>query len=212
MADPDITATSEGTLTVYFDYGCPFSFLGYVLVDRYRDDHDVPDVNWEPFDLDGHARGEDGTVDESVGAEKDYDYLARVERGVEKRRERYDVTMIDVEEARGVDSWPAMQGAIHVEAAAPEAFEAYHGAVFEALWRDGRDIGDLDVLGEIAADAGVDPELLREKVRENEYYGQLQSIFTKAEIGGIAGVPAFVYGNEAHRGAVSPAELEELLD
>jgi len=212
MADPSITATSEGALTVYFDYGCPFSFLGYVLVERYRAEHDAPDVNWEPFDLEGYARDEDGTVDESVGAEKDYDYLGRVERGVEKRRERHDVEMIDVDEARGIDSWPAMQGAIHAEAAAPDLFEDYHGAVFEALWRDGRDIGDLDVLCELAEGVGINPDPLREKVAANEYYGRLQSVFTKAELGGIAGVPAFVYGEEGHRGAISPAELEELLN
>ncbi|MDR5672826.1 DsbA family protein [Halalkaliarchaeum sp. AArc-GB] len=203
------------TITVYSDYICPFCYLGRRSLDAYRERREGDlGVDWRPFDLRSHKRGPDGEIDDSIDDGKDDAYYAEVQRNVEKLREQYGAEeMLDLEELPdGVDSLPAQAASLYVKTEHPDRWLAFDEAVFEALWVDGRDVGDVEVLADLAFEVGLDPDEIRGCVADEEYRDRLRGAFEAAQRDGVTGVPTFVYDDHAARGAVPPEQLERLVD
>jgi predicted DsbA family dithiol-disulfide isomerase len=203
------------TVTVYSDYVCPFCYLGKAPLEQYLADADEPpDVEWHQFDLRGYKRGRDGEIRDDVDDGKDETYFDRVRENVRRLREQYDVEMLDVDD-RPVDvgSWDAQKLALHVQREFDEeTFAALHERLFVALWQEGRDIGAVDVLVDVAADAGIDAEAVRDAVDDDDLDRALRDRFEAATQAGITGIPTFRSGEHAARGAVPPEQLERLVE
>ena len=211
MSHDAATRQSE-TLTMYADYVCPFCYLGEASLERYRSERDEPlDVEWHPFDLRAGKRGPDGEIDTDADDGKDEDYYAQARENVERLQAEYDVEM-SLTLATDVDSKPAQQAALFVRERYPEQFEEFHETVFDALWQDERDIGDTDVLADLADDMGIPSDELREAVEDPERESALETMFTEAQQVGVTGVPTFAYDGHAARGAVPPEHLRRLVE
>lgn len=209
----DAEPTGETTLAVYSDYVCPFCYLGKAAMEAYIESTaNPPGVEWRPFDLRGFKRAPDGSIDHDVDDGKDEDYFAQVRENVERLAETYDVEMT-LDFTRDVDSWNAQQVALHVrETHGEETFEAFHEAVFAALWQDGRDIGDPSVLADVAVDVGIEADEVREAVEDEDVEARLKDRFAEARKEGIRSIPTFVYGEHAASGAIPPAQFERLIE
>jgi len=207
----DPTESGDDPLVVFSDYVCPFCYLGKASLESYREEAtDPPEVEWRPFDLRGHKRGPDGEIDHSVEDGKDDEYFERARRNVERLAEEYDVEM-DLDLAREVDSWNAQVAALYVRREHPDRFPAFHDGLFSALWRDGRDLGDPDVLADVAASVDVPPDEVREAVGDEDLAADLRAAFERAQRTGVTAVPTFVYDEYAARGAVPPEHLARLV-
>jgi len=68
------------------------------------------------------------------------------------------------------------------------------------------------VLADLADDAGLDPEEIREAIASEAWADRLDAAFDEAREVGITGVPTFVYDEYAARGAVSPEQFERLVE
>lgn len=202
----------EETLTVYADYVCPFCYLGYASLEQYLESSEEPPaVEWHPFDLRGQKRGPDGEIDDSVDDGKDDEYFEQARQNVRRLADQYDVEM-NLDLARDIDSWNAQKVALTIQESEDGAtFADYHEAVFDALWLDGRDVGDPDVLEAVAEEAGVPGEIVREALADDDLDDELEGRFVAAQRTGVTGVPTFVYGQHAARGAVPPAQLRRLV-
>lgn len=203
----------EDELVVYSDYVCPFCYLGKRSLERYLESaEDPPRVRWKPFDLRLHKRREDGTIDHDVQDGKDEAYYQRAKANVQRLAQDYDVEMtLDLPE--GVDSRPAHLVALHLEDhAQPEAQAAFHDAVFRALWVQGRDIGDVDVLEAILREVDLDPTLAASALDDEALADELDARFRQAHRAGVTGVPTFAKGQLAIPGAVPPEHIEKLVE
>ncbi len=205
-------ATAADEITVYSDYVCPFCYLGRRSLERYEAERDDPlRIDWHPFDLRARKRGPDGELDHDVDDGKDEAYYERARENVRRLAERYDVEMT-LETATDVDSLPAQLASFHVGESHPDRWRAFDEAVFEALWVDGRDIGDVDVLADLVADAGLDPDVVGEALADDELRERLFDRFRDARRRGVTGVPTFAYEGRAARGAVPPDRLRRLVE
>ncbi|WP_058364862.1 DsbA family oxidoreductase [Haloparvum sedimenti] len=203
---------SETTLEVYSDYVCPFCYLGRIAFDRYQEEREEPlELEWHPFDLRGRKRGPDGEVDVTAADGKDDEYYEQARQNVRKLQERYDAEMAQ-ELRKDVDSWNTQQASLYVRETHPESWRAFDEALLDALWKDGRDIGDPDVIADVAADAGLDPEEIREAVADEEWHDRLAAAFEESKRAGVTGVPTWVYDGYAASGAVPPEHLERLVE
>jgi predicted DsbA family dithiol-disulfide isomerase len=206
VSDPD------DTLSVYSDYVCPFCYIGRASLREYLAESDAPPaVEWRFFDLRGYKRGPDGELRDDVDDGKDDDYFAEVRENVARLSERYGLDM-DLSEARGVDSWDAQQAALYVRQSHPEQFRAFHDATFDALWEDGRDIEDPDVIAEIADGVEVPADEVRAALDDETLSAELEDRFEAARDAGVTGIPTFVYDDYAARGAVPPEQLRRLVE
>jgi predicted DsbA family dithiol-disulfide isomerase len=208
------TPAEDDPLVVYSDFVCPFCYLGKTALEQYREDAaDPPAVEWRPFDLRSHKRGPDGAIDWDAPDGKDEDYFAEVRENVDRLRERYDAEMLSFDEIpEDVDSWNAQLVALAVRRGESDALGRLNDALFEALWIDGRDIGDPEVLRDVAEAVGLDPTLVDETFADETLEADLREAFEDAQRAGVSAVPTFVYGEYAARGAVPPAQLRRLVE
>lgn len=201
-------------LAVYSDFVCPFCYLGRASLRQYLEaTDDPPTVRWELFDLRGYKRRPDGTIDEDVDDGKDEAYFEQARENVLRLKERYDVEMCDLDTIGDVDSWNAQQAALFVREDRGEApFHRFHGAVFDAMWRETRDIGDPEVLADVAESVDVDGDAVRAATDAERWDERLRERFADAKRAGITGIPTFVYGDHVARGAVPPEQLRRLVE
>ncbi len=205
-------ADADDRLTIYSDYVCPFCYLGRKSLERYEENRgEDATLDWHPFDLRSGKRNPDGTIDHEADDGKDESYYEQAKENVRRLQERYDAEMAQ-EIATEVDSLPAQVASFHVKAEYPERWRAFDEAIFDALWQDGRDIGDPDVLAELAEDKGLDGSEIRTAIEDDQLRERVHEKFAEAQQRGITGVPTFVYDGYAARGAVPPEQLKRLVE
>lgn len=209
---PETETGSDLEVVVFSDYICPFCYLGKASLEEYlAGTDDSPPVTWHQFDLRGYERGPDGALDPSVDTGKDDQYFERVRQNVERLAEKYGVEMAwDL--GREIDSWNAQQLALFVQRSRPARFPALNDHLFDAVWQDGRDVGNPDVLVDLAKAVGIDESDVRSALADDGLEAALAERFAAAKQAGITGVPTFSYGNHAARGAVPPAQLRRLIE
>lgn len=200
-------------ITVYSDYVCPFCYLGRHSLQQYQETREEAlAIDWHPFDLRSQKRKPDGTIDHSVDDGKDDDYYAQAKENVRRLQEKYDVEM-DLDIATDIDSLPAQVASYYVKQHYDqETWLDFDVAIFEALWQEGKDIGDEDLLVELAEDAGVDGDEIRSALDDETLREEVREQFTEAQRHGVTGVPTFAYEGYAARGAVPPEQLERLVE
>lgn len=71
-------------------------------------------------------------------------------------------------------------------------FGELHTMFFEAYFQEGKDIGDLETVLDIAGRAGLDPKALKEKIAEKAYSPRLQKAREMGLEFGVTGIPAFI--------------------
>jgi predicted DsbA family dithiol-disulfide isomerase len=204
---------SADQITVYSDYVCPFCYLGRHSLQQYQETREEElEIDWHPFDLRSQKRNPDGSIDFSVDDGKDDEYYEQAKENVRRLQEKYDVEMtLDI--ATDVDSLPAQIASYYVK----QHYDAdtwldFDVAIFESLWKEGKDIGDEDLLVELAEDAGVAGDEIRSALDDETLRAEVREQFTEAQQSGVTGVPTFAYEGYAARGAVPPEQLERLVE
>ena len=89
--------------------------------------------------------------------------------------------------------------------------EAIHDALFRAYFVDARNIGDPEVLVEIAASVGLPADQAREVIEKRTHRAAVDADWELSRRYGITGVPTFVAGNQGVVGAQPYEALEELV-
>jgi len=85
-------------------------------------------------------------------------------------------------------------------------------ALFAAFFNQGRDVGQTDVLADIAAGIGMDGDLVRELLAGSRDADQIRREVMEAQAIGVRGVPTFIFGRKSGvSGAQPPDVLARLL-
>ncbi|WP_255198063.1 DsbA family oxidoreductase [Halorarius litoreus] len=200
-------------ITIYSDYVCPFCYLGRASLEQYQETRDDElEIDWQPFDLRAQKRRPDGSIDHSVDDGKDDDYFEQAKQNVQRLADEYDVEMA-LDLSREIDSFDAQVASWYVKGHYPyETWLAFDEAILAALWEDGRDIGDVDVLVDLASKVDIDGDEVRSALDDETLREELEEQFREAQQFGITGVPTFVYDEYGARGAVPPEHLERLVE
>ena len=93
------------------------------------------------------------------------------------------------------------------EARPPEAFDAYHRAIFDAIWIHDRDIEDPDVLADIAVGVGADPQAVRRSQSDKELIAAMDTSRSAARNEGITGTPGFLFNGSFAVVGLQPVEF-----
>lgn len=85
--------------------------------------------------------------------------------------------------------------------------------LFEAYFEDGRDIGNPDVLTEVASDAGMDSATVADLLEQGTDRELIEDEDALAHRLGISGVPTFIFENKYMvSGAHDPEQLVKVID
>ena len=199
------------------DFVCPWCFLGKVRLDRAlaelkvsRPDLDVR-VNWLPFFLnpDTPAAGEpyreflEAKFGGPIKAEAVLDKVRAVaaDDGLVYAFERIQTRPNTLAAHR-------LMYRAQAQGQKPERIQALGHALFAAHFQEGRDIGDIDTLADIAAACGERREAVREWLAGRGEVDKVKRMAEGVRRQGIEGVPFFILNRKmALSGAQSAAVL-----
>jgi predicted DsbA family dithiol-disulfide isomerase len=94
------------------------------------------------------------------------------------------------------NSKPALILEKYAEAQGEEQGEAFHDAVMQAYWHESKNIGDLDVLKQIAQSVGLDTEHFASILENPAYKSEVEQDIDQAREYGIDAVPALVFADK----------------
>lgn len=106
----------------------------------------------------------------------------------------------------GQNSRPALIGAKYAEAMGHGP--AYHEAVLKGYWLEGKAIGEVQVLADLAVAAGLERTAFLEALADPGYEAQVTADVEQAFEYGLGGVPALIF---AHKYLVSGAQPYAVL-
>ena len=172
-------------IIAYSDYVCPWCYIGFQRIEQLR--HEFPvDVEWRPFELHPETP--------VTGA----DLTGRL--GNRERVRAYTQNIIGLAEDSGIPlRMPRVVANSHLALEAAEfarehgGFDALHPALFRAYFEGARDIGDPEVLCEIAREAGVDDQRLRQALADRTYADAIDAATRGAREDEILSTPTFEF-------------------
>jgi predicted DsbA family dithiol-disulfide isomerase len=90
--------------------------------------------------------------------------------------------------------------------------DAIHDALFAAYFVEGRNIGDVDTLVDVAASVGLPADAARRVLTQRSFSASIDADWQKSRAWGITGVPTFVAGGYGVVGAQPYEVLEQLIE
>ncbi len=203
------------TIQVVSDFVCPWCFVGKRRIDQAlakRPDLDVT-IEWLPFQLspdmprEGRLRSEHYI--DIFGEERAAVIMASMrDTGLED-----GITFGDSESAMSPNTMLAHsllfmasgEDAVDTDELAERLFSAHH--------EDCRDLGDIDVLCDIAAAVGMDAEQVRSRLEEGADEAEVSHLMNQIRSSQVSGVPFIVLdGRLALSGAQPVDVLVDALD
>lgn len=193
---------STPTIDVYVDYVCPFCFLVEPAIEELKRDRDVQ-VQVRPFEL---------RPDPVPTLRPEDDYLPRVWRdAVYPMAERVGIPV----RLPSVSPQPRTEKAFLVLQLAQEQglAEVYSRAMFAAFFQDDRDIGNEDVIVDIAETLGMDAASVHQAMSSPERLRQHRVDLAHAtETVGVTAVPGIVVDGTLLHGVPSATRLKKAVD
>ena len=90
--------------------------------------------------------------------------------------------------------------------------DVLHDALYRAYFVDTKNIGDIDVLVEVAEENGFDGEEVREVLEGGKFSAAVDEDWAKSRAYGVTGVPTYVAGGFGVVGAQPYEALEQLMN
>jgi|CXWL01.1.fsa_nt_gi predicted DsbA family dithiol-disulfide isomerase len=172
-------------IIAYSDYVCPWCYIGLQRIEQLMREFPVA-VEWRPFELHPETP-RSGT-----------DLAGRL--GSPERARAYRDSIIMLASDSGLQmQMPRVVANSHLALEAAEfarehgGFEAYHRALFHAYFEEGRDIGDAEILCEIARSCGVDDQGLRQALADEIYRDRIDDVTRAARADEVVSTPTFIF-------------------
>ena len=174
-------------VVVYSDYVCPFCYIGYHRIEKLKDQYNL-DVEWKPFEL--HPE----TPKEGVPIEK-----------LPFPREAFEMFIANVKKLADEDGLTIKSGgimsnsrlALYISEYARKKglFNQFHEIIMKKYWIEGKNIGDLSLLLELAESIGLNRDEILNFIETDEPAKILKASSAELQNYMINGVPTFIIGD-----------------
>lgn len=192
-------------VSFFFDYICPFCYIGSVRLLRVGDRFPLQ-IRWRFVEIHpNNPVGGQALSELGYSAE----HWALLQENMQRMVEEDGIPMAP--RTFTTNSRRALLLAMATLELRPDRFPALHQELFTAYFVEGRNIGDPDVLTELAERHQVD-SLLATAWDSPEYLAKLLQHVQAAQALQINGVPALQVGQRIFNGAISIETLEQALE
>lgn len=190
-------------IQIYSDYVCPYCYLGEQILESVRQENpDLPiAVSWMPFELRPYP---------TPTLKPEDDYLPRVWRqSVYPMAEQLGVSI----KLPTVSPQPYTHLAFEGFQYAQEhnLGDAYTVRLFEAFFKEDKDIGKAAILTELAGEVGLDKKEYREALDTRRYKIAHRQALEKSYALGIQAVPTFYIGGRYYPGVLPKEQLKKII-
>lgn len=179
-------------LDFYFDFGSPASYLAYKRLRQLESKYDLT-VHWLPMLLGGVFKATGNVSPVTVAAKGNY----MVNQDFPRFAKRYSVPM-QFNPYFPINTLNLMRGA--VAAQEEGVFDRYADAVFDAMWQEQLDLGQVDVVVKTLQNAGLNAMALLELTQSDAIKQTLIGNTNQAIDRGVFGAPTMFVGDEMYFG------------
>ncbi|MDX1513249.1 MAG: DsbA family oxidoreductase [Gammaproteobacteria bacterium] len=183
-------------VTVFSDYICPFCYVGDARLDKLREHYDL-DVDWSFFEIHPDNPPEGKPVTELGYPPAQW---AQMMANLEAMASAEDLPLAP--RSFTTNSHRALLLAEAAKELGEETFQALHKRLFKAYFVEQRNIGDPEVLSDIAVEVGISAEIAEDAWKNETLERQLKDQQIRAAMLGVRGVPAYLFGKYFVSGAV----------
>ncbi len=173
----------------YYDYACPWAYLGSCRVEPYFRDLGV-EIDFRPVIL---AKLKEPTAGKGpeLGERKKLNYAADVRHWAEMVGAEISPDAIKL-----LKTDPRLLLRAALVAKEQGRFREFHYPAYRARWAEARDISQPEVVHGLLEGAGLDADVALERARSDEVGERLQADTQDAIERGVFGVPAIFVGDE----------------
>ncbi len=190
------------TLEYYFDYVSPFTYLANTqlpgIVERTG-----AEVDYRPILLGALQKSAENPAPITVPNKAKY-----MTTDLSRWAKRYGITL-QFNPAFPINTVTLMRAALVTleEGGFPE----FHAAMFDAMWRDPKNLGDQAVVRDVISGVGLDADRILERAQEPAVKEKLKTNTAEAHERGAFGAPTFFVGGEMYFGNDRLDFVEEAL-
>ena len=187
----------ELRLTVFSDYICPFCYVGHHRLMRLRDEYDLK-INWCFIEIHPETSAEGEPV---ASLEYPSEQWNQLMHNLETVAEEEGIVM--AEHNYTTNSKDALLLSEAAKGQGRKKFYDLHEKLFAAFFVDSRNIGDRNILRELAAESGIDDEVVESAWQDMKYQQRIVSNYHAARQHEIQAVPSFIFGQRKLTGVVT---------
>ena len=184
-------------VTVFSDYICPFCYVGHHRLMRLRDAYDLR-INWRFVEIHPETSAEGEPVSSLQYPSEQWN---RLMQNLETIAREEGIAM--AEHTFTTNSKDALLLAEAAKQEGRDRFYDLHDRLFAAFFVHGKNIGDRNVLRELAAQSAINSDLVESAWADSKYEQRILSNYHEARRHAIQAVPAFFFGERKLTGGVS---------
>ena len=187
-------------VTVYYDYICPYCFLGTKRIERLAKEFDM-DLEWRGIEI--HPEIPPQGVKRSK--------TLRFGQVAEDVKEMILEDNIEIKFPGIVTNTRLCLEASEF-AKAKYSFSKFHNGVYEAYFQDGENIGKIDVILDIGEKTDLDVIELEECLKKRTMLKKIEENRREAERDQVMGVPTFIFGKFPVHGVQSLDAFRKIIN
>ena len=191
------------TLEFYFDVGSPTAYLAHKRLGQLAQQYKL-EVRYMPMLLGGVFKASGNTSPVAIPAKGKY----MLEQDLPRFAARYGVPL-SFNPHFPINTLNLMRAAIAAQQLG--CFDAYINRVFDAIWVEGKNMGDAPVVSEELAAAGLDAGPLLARSQEQEVKAELVANTDAAVARGVFGAPTLFMDGAMYFGQDRLDFIEEAL-
>ena len=192
-------------VSIYSDYVCPFCFIGKDQFEKAITETDAEvSIEWKTFELRPQPLAQLDPINDSSK-------LALWQQAINPRIEAWDVKM----KLPNVSPHPytdlAHEGLYFAQEHGKE--NDYNNRVYEAFFQEDQNIGEIEVLAQLAKEVGLDEVEFKEALVSRKYSPmRMQALEYANREANITGVPTFIIGEERINGVVDKETFKKVIE
>ena len=191
----------ELKISVFSDYICPFCYVGHHRLMRLTDSYNLK-INWCFLEI----HPENSAEGEPVSS-LDYpsEYWNQLMLNLKRVAAEENIPLS--EHLFTTNSKDALLLGEAAKSCGRDMFYKLHEALFSAFFVDGKNIGDREILRDIAHSCDINDKILEDAWNNPAHQQRLQQNFSTARAYQIQSVPSFVFGERILTGVVSEIDM-----
>ena len=196
--------SEKAPIDFYFEFASPYGYFASLTIDELAARYDRR-VNWRPFMLGAAFKVTNSAPNMTIPMKGDY-----LRTDVERCAKFMGIELTEPE-VSPMNSLAAMRSFYWLTDHAPTKAVPLARAGYKAHWGEGRDMGPMEAVAELAADLGIDGPALTEAVREPAVKDRLKRETEAAIARGAFGSPFIFVDDEPYWGHDRMSYIERHL-
>lgn len=191
-----MSSLPELQVTVFSDYICPFCYVGHHRLMRLKDSYDIK-INWCLLEIHPENSEHGEPVTSLDYPSEQWEQLVQ---NLKRVAQEENIPLSEL--TFTTNSKNALLLAEHCKQLGHDKFYALHEKLFSAYFVEQKNIGDKNILREIAKQAGIDKATIESAWEDGPQHQRLLQNYQAARQYKIQSVPSFIFGERVLTGVV----------